>query len=152
MSDREDISERPNKLPFRSIIPLPEILSEIAGVGVKSKKVAAEYSQTIQKLGKELDILLEMPVEEIEKKSSKTLAEAIRRMRNREIIIQEGYDGEYGIIKVFKPGEVKNFEATNALFQIEKPAPLEKRALINFDLKGIQKLIHQKAEMENTGC
>lgn len=149
LSDREDISERPNKLPFKSIIPLPEILSEIAGVGVKSKKVAETYSDTIQKLGKELDILLEIPVEEIEKKSSKTLAEAIRRMRNREIIVQEGYDGEYGVIKVFKPGEVKNFEATNALFKIDKPEPPEKRALINFDLKGVQKLINQKAEIKN---
>ncbi|MCG6188155.1 UvrD-helicase domain-containing protein [Maribellus maritimus] len=149
LTDREDISARPNKLPFKSIIPLPEILSEIAGVGVKSKKVAEEYSQTIQKLGKELDILLEMPIEEIEKKTSKTLAEAIRRMRSREIIIQEGYDGEYGVIKVFKNGEAKNFEATNALFQIEKPAPPEKRALINFDLKGIQKLIRKKTELKN---
>ncbi|QGY44437.1 AAA family ATPase [Maribellus comscasis] len=149
LTDREDISARPNKLPFKSIIPLPEILSEIAGVGVKSKKVAEEYSQIIQKLGKELDILLEMPIEEIEKKTSKTLGEAIRRMRNREIIIREGYDGEYGVIKVFKNGEAKNFEATNALFHIEKPAPPEKRALINFDLKGIQNLIHKKAELEN---
>lgn len=149
LSDRENISERPGKLPFRSIIPLPEILSEINGVGVKSKKVGEEYFQTIQKLGKELDILLKIPTEEIEKKSSKTLAEAIRRMRNREIIIQEGYDGEYGIIKVFKPGETKNFEAANALFQIEKPAPPEQREWIDFDLKGIQKLIHQKTEMEN---
>ncbi|HKL31348.1 MAG TPA: endonuclease Q family protein, partial [Tangfeifania sp.] len=60
LSDREEISERPNKLPFRSIIPLREILSEISGVGVKSKKVEAEYTQTVQKLGKELDILLEI--------------------------------------------------------------------------------------------
>ena len=149
LSDREDISERPNKLPFRSIIPLKEMLSEIAGVGVKSKKVEAEYQQTIQTLGKELDILMELPLGDIEKKSSATLAEAIRRMRNREIYIQEGYDGEYGVIQVFKPGEAKNFEASNALFQIEKPAPPEKRALINFDLKGIQKLLHQKEQMEN---
>jgi uncharacterized protein (TIGR00375 family) len=149
LSDREDISERPNRLPFRSIIPLKELLSEIAGTGVKSKKVEAEFLQTIQKLGKELDILMEIPLDEIEKKCSATLAEAIRRMRNREIYIQEGYDGEYGVIQVFKPGEAKNFEASNALFQMEKPAPPEKRALINFDLKGIQKLLHQKELMEN---
>ncbi len=149
LSDREDISERPNKLPFRSIIPLPEILSEINGVGVKSKKIAGEYSQIIQKLGNELGILLDTPIEEIEKKSSKTLAEAIRRMRNREIIIKEGYDGEYGIINVFKPGEAKNFEAGNSLFQFSQPAPPPKRALIDFDLKGTQELIRQKTDIEN---
>ncbi|HKL31153.1 MAG TPA: UvrD-helicase domain-containing protein, partial [Tangfeifania sp.] len=149
LSDREEISERPNKLPFRSIIPLREILSEISGVGVKSKKVEAEYTQTVQKLGKELDILLEISLEDIAEKSSKVLAEAIRRMRNREIIIQEGYDGEYGVIKVFRPGEVKQFEASKSLFKVEKQEPPEQRALINFDLKGIQQLLHQKEELEN---
>jgi uncharacterized protein (TIGR00375 family) len=149
LSDRENIESRPNKLPFRSIIPLKEMLAEIAGVGVKSKKVEASYLQTLEKLGKELDILLEIPLEEIKSKTSETLAEAVRRMRNREIYIQEGYDGEYGVISVFRPGEVKNFEATGSLFQMEKPAPPEKRALIQFDLKGIQKLLHQKEQIEN---
>ena len=138
LSDREDISERPNKFPFRSIIPLKEILSEISELGVNSKKVEAEYLKTIKKLGTELDILLEIPLEDIETKTTKTLAEAIRRMRNREIIIQEGYDGEYGIIKVFNPGEVKNYETSNVLFKVEKITPPKKRALINFDLEGIQ--------------
>ena len=149
LSDRENIESRPNKLPFRSIIPLKEMLAEIAGVGVKSKKVEAEYKQTLEKLGRELDILMEIPLGEIESKTSKTLAEAVRRMRNREIYIQEGYDGEYGIISVFRPGEIKNFEATGSLFQLEKPAPPEKRALIHFDLKDIQKLLHQKEQIEN---
>ena len=149
LSDRENISERPNKLSFRSIIPLREILSEINDVGVKSKKVEGEYHQTIQKLGKELDILLDISPQEIASKSSKILAEAIRRMRNREIIIQEGYDGEYGVIKVFRPGEVKQFETTGSLFKMEKQAPPEQRSLINFDLKGIQQLLQQKEEMEN---
>jgi len=149
LSDRENIESRPNKLPFRSIIPLKEMLAEIEGVGAKSKKVEAGYMQTLEKLGKELDILLEIPLGEIKSKTSETLAEAIRRMRNREIYIQEGYDGEYGIISVFRPGEVKNFEATGSLFQMGKPAPPAKRALIQFDLKGIQKLLHQKGQNEN---
>lgn len=149
LSDRENIESRPNKLPFRSIIPLKEMVAEIEGVGVNSKKVEAVYLQILQKLGRELDILLEIPLERIESKTSLALAEAIRRMRNREIYIQEGYDGEYGVIRVFRPGEVKNFGATNSLFQMEKPAPPEKRALIQFDLKGIQKLLHQKEQIEN---
>ena len=149
LSDREDISERPNKLPFRSIIPLKEILSEVAGVGIKSKKVEAEYQQTVQKLGTELDILLHLPLDEIERKTRPVLAEAIRRMRNREIIVQEGFDGEYGIIKVFRPGETLTYETGNALFQIDTPVPPKPRALIDFDLKGIQKLLHQKEEMLN---
>ena len=149
LSDRENIEERPNRLPFRSIIPLKEMLAEIAGVGAGSKKVEAGYLQTLQKLGKELDILLEIPPETIKAKAGPALAEAIRRMRNREIYIQEGYDGEYGIISVFKPGEVKSFEVSNSLFQLGKPTPPQKRELIQFDLKGIQKLLHRKEQIEN---
>ncbi len=149
LSDREDISERPNRLPFRSIIPLKEILSEIHELGPSSKKVETEYQNTLARLGPELEILLECPLETIASKTGKTLAEAIRRMRNRQVYIQEGYDGKYGAIKVFKPGEAKNFKASNALFQLNQTPPPEKRALINFDLKGIQKLLQQKAEIEN---
>ncbi|MCD6354621.1 MAG: UvrD-helicase domain-containing protein, partial [Prolixibacteraceae bacterium] len=148
LSDREVIDERPNKLPFHSIIPLKELLSEINGVGPASKKVEAAYLQTLTKLGKELEILLEVPLKEIENKTTLILAEAIRRMRNREIFVQEGYDGEYGKIEVFAPGEVTGFEPSKALFQIEKPVAPVARALIDFDLKGIQKLLSKKQQQE----
>lgn len=149
LSDREDWAERPNRLPFRSIIPLSEILAEIEGVGENSKKVEARYLQVLQKLGPELGILLEVPIDEIEKKTGPILAEAIRRMRNREVIIQEGYDGEYGVVKVFRPGEMKTFEASRLLFQMEKTTPPQGRAFINFDLKEIRDLFVEKDEPEN---
>lgn len=47
LSDREDILERPNRLPFRSIIPLKEMLAEIAGVGEGAAKVENEYLLTL---------------------------------------------------------------------------------------------------------
>lgn len=149
LSDREDWAERPNRLPFWSIIPLSEILAEIEGVGENSKKVEARYLQVLQKLGPELGILLEVPIDEIEKKTGPTLAEAIRRMRNREVIIQEGYDGEYGVVKVFRPGEMKTFEASRLLFQMDKTTPPLGRAFINFDLKGFRDLFVDKDEPEN---
>ncbi|MDD4756329.1 MAG: UvrD-helicase domain-containing protein, partial [Prolixibacteraceae bacterium] len=149
LSDRINISERPNRFPFRSIIPLKEILSEIAGTGVNSKKVESDYLQTLKSLGTELDILLDIPVGQIEAKASKPLAEGIRRMRNREVIIKEGYDGEYGEIKVFRPGEAALYESASSLFNIEKPGPPQKRDLINFDLQGIQELLNMSTPAEN---
>jgi len=148
LSDREDLYERKNRLPFRSIIPLKELLAEINNVGQASKKVEEEYQKVLKKLGRELDILLKTPLEEIVKKSSMVLAEAIRRMRNREIIIKEGYDGEFGVIKVFRKGEAKSFAASNALFQIAQAAPPHQRALIEFDLKGIHTLLEKKKQID----
>lgn len=141
LSDREDILERKNRLPFRSIIPLPEILAEIAGVGESSKQVQEAYEKTVLKLGNELEILLNIPIETIEAKTSKVLAEAIRRMRSREVIVDEGYDGEYGRIRVFNPGEIQKFTSGHGLFGYDgKIISPRKRALIEFDLGGIQDL------------
>lgn len=141
LSDREDITERPNRLPFHSIIPLNEIIAEINGVGTASKRVKQEYGKAILKLGNELDILLNMPLEVIQKEYSETLSEGIGRMRKREVYVNEGYDGEYGQIKVFKPGEAKIFSNNNLLFQIDIPQSPKQRDLINFDLQGLQTLL-----------
>ena len=148
LSDREDIFDRPNRLPFHSIIPLKEIIAEINGVGTGSKKAEEEYLGVIKKLGKELEILIEVPLEEIKKKTSHVLAEAIRRMRNREIYIREGYDGEFGTISVFRRGEAKNFTKSDVLFKTEQIAPPQPRALIEFNLHGIQTLLEQKKTIE----
>ncbi len=135
LSDREDLDERPNRLPFYSIIPLKEILSEIMQVGASSKKVDFEYYSLIQRNGPELGILLDLPIEEL-KKGSEILAEAIKRMRSRQVLIQEGFDGEYGRIKVFDKEGPPSPENQVFLFDKKQEAPsaIPKRKIINFNL------------------
>jgi uncharacterized protein (TIGR00375 family) len=95
--------------PFKSLIPLPEMLSEIHNVGVNSKKVQGAYESLPAKLGSELFILQDIPIEEIKNVAGELLAEGIHRMRNGQINVTAGYDGEYGVIKVFKEDEIKFF-------------------------------------------
>ena len=148
LSDREDFRDRKNRLPFRSVIPLKELLAEISDTGVASKKIQEEYERIILKLGNELNILINVAPEEIETRISGILAEAIRRMRNREVVVKEGYDGEYGQIKVFNPGEIKMLTSGSSLFKVEKnPVPPTQRGLLNFDLKGIQDLIRLEQDL-----
>ncbi len=64
-----------------NLVPLPEILSEIAASGVKSQAVERNYDQAIAKLGAELSILQAVPVEDIARAGSALLAEAITRLR-----------------------------------------------------------------------
>lgn len=85
-----------------SLIPLVEILSEIANVGPASKAVAKQYDNLIEKLGSELSILTEVPIDEIEKVHSSKLAEGIKRLREGRVIRHSGYDGEYGVIRLFE--------------------------------------------------
>ncbi len=141
LSDREDITQKENRLPFYSIIPLKEMLAEIEGVGEKSKKIGAIYENLIKKLGTEFNILHFLPLEEIRSAAGDVIAEGIRRMRSHEVIIKEGFDGEYGEIKVFRPDEVKYTGSQNSLFKDTVPfKPVEKRKLINFDLAEYRKL------------
>ncbi|HZX09387.1 MAG TPA: UvrD-helicase domain-containing protein [Acidobacteriota bacterium] len=142
LSDRKNLDERPNKLPFYSIIPLKEILSEIKGVGPSSKTVDSEYFSLIRKFGPELSILLDLPAKALKKGGFETLSEAIKRMRNRQVIIQEGFDGEYGRIKVFHEQESLHSESQEALFDKKTPASsvIPKRKIINFDLEKYRRL------------
>lgn len=89
-----------------NLVPLQEILSEIMQVGVSSKSVTFEYENLIKKLGSELSILNEIPVEEISKTHSPLLAEGISRLREGKVIKHPGFDGEYGTIKLFDKNEL----------------------------------------------
>ena len=88
-----------------SLVPLPEILSEIAGVGPASKAVAAAYGKTLAALGPELDLLGAVPVEDVAR-TDPLLGEAVARLREGRVIRDPGYDGEYGAIRLFGAGEL----------------------------------------------
>ena len=91
--------------PFESLIPLPELIGETLGVSAESKKAQQAYFDLLKNLGPEFAILREIPIPDIEKAGGYLLCEAIRRMRIGRVIRQGGYDGEYGVIRVFEPGE-----------------------------------------------
>ncbi len=112
LADREEGSRPAGADPFRSFIPLPELVSEIRGVGPKSKKVQIAYEALLTQLGPELDILETVPLEEIRAKGSAILADGIGRMRERRVIRQAGYDGAYGVIQVFSEEERAKFAGT----------------------------------------
>ena len=85
---------------FYSIIPLKEILGELKNVSPQSKKINMLYCEVLKKIGPELTILRETPIEDIRKACGNELAEAITRMRNGKVHVVPGYDGEYGRITV----------------------------------------------------
>lgn len=102
LADREEGFEPSGMPPFHSIIPLPEILSEILKVGVSSKKLNNEYMRLLNALGSEFKILMDASLNDIEKAGPLKLSEAISKMRTGEVIKTPGFDGEFGKIKLFK--------------------------------------------------
>jgi len=108
--------ERPkNAAPFRSLVPLPEIVSELEGVGPRSKRVEERVSSLVTRLGPELSILDDLPIEEFV--GDTLLAEAVERLRHGQVRCQAGYDGEYGVVRLFEPGELERRLVVAPLFE-----------------------------------
>jgi DNA helicase-2/ATP-dependent DNA helicase PcrA len=119
LADRGEAEARPpaSAGEVANLVALPEILSEIAQSGAGSLAVAHRYERTIAALGPELSILEEVPTEDIAKRESPLLAEAIARLRAGNVTREAGYDGEYGTIRLFEQGEIKRLSAVSMLFE-----------------------------------
>jgi uncharacterized protein (TIGR00375 family) len=105
LADRARPHHRPDAPRVFSLIPLAEILSEILGVGPASKRVMEQYGRAITLFGSEFELLLYTAVDEVEQ-SAPLLAEAIRRMREGRVIRHPGFDGQFGVIRLFQQQEL----------------------------------------------
>jgi len=101
LADRPEGFLPKNAIPFKSLIPLNEVIAESIGFSVLSKEVLKHYNNLIKNLGNELKILLESTENEIAEKSLPEIAKAIIKMREGKVSIEPGYDGVYGKIKIF---------------------------------------------------
>jgi ATP-dependent DNA helicase UvrD/PcrA len=129
LADKEPGDKPATAGEFRSIIPLPEMMGEILGVGPKSKAVGKAIDDLVGTLGPELGILLELPPDEIRRAKQPRLTEAIERLRAGRVYREGGYDGEYGVISVFAPGELAGAPTEDALFDLalDLPEPTPER-------------------------
>ena len=118
LSDRTSGIKPGGASNYRYLIPLPEILAEIENSGSTSKKVLKQYTQIISVFGNEFSFLLDATYEDINRACGPIMMEGLRRMRTRVVHPQPGFDGEYGIIKVFNPGELEYMRGQRTLFEI----------------------------------
>ena len=120
LADRARGLKPPTSPSYHSIIPLAEILSDILQVGVKSKKVQTNYHKALMQLGSEFNILHTLESDKIGSAGIPLLEEAIRRMRQKEVDIIPGYDGEYGRIKIFNSDEREQLLGQKNLFSVPR--------------------------------
>ena len=101
LADRtESQAKKVNKIPYKSIVPLVEILAGVLDKGVSTKTVQKEYNNLIDKIGNEFSILLDTKIEEIEKVSGDKIAKAVDKVRKGEVILTSGFDGEFGEVHI----------------------------------------------------
>ncbi len=116
LADRKEGFRPQGRPPFRSVIPLSEIIAETLGVGPSTKKTDALYRNLLEALGNEFHILLEAPLKDIETAGAPRLAEAILKMRSGDVSITPGYDGEFGRIRIFERFERKELKCQTPHF------------------------------------
>ena len=118
----EELANRPegfkpeNAIPFKSLIPLEEIIADALGQGVGTIEVEKEYKNLIEKFGNEFNVLISAPRQELEIVTLPEIAEGIIRVREGKVFITPGYDGVYGKIRIFSKGEQKALSHQGTLF------------------------------------
>jgi DNA helicase II / ATP-dependent DNA helicase PcrA len=127
LSDRHEGTKSKHAKPYINLIPLTEILGEVKGTGPNSKAVTTLYSSMLNQLGPELKILMDYSLMDIEKATGSLTAEAIRRMRCSEVKPIPGYDGEYGIIRIFDNAERLRFLNQETFFSQAEAMAMEKK-------------------------
>jgi uncharacterized protein (TIGR00375 family) len=102
LADREEDFRPENRIPFRHIVPLEEIIADALNISVGTKAVEKEYEHLIEQCGTEFSILLDLSREELSPYTHPRIVEGIMRVREGKLNIVPGHDGVFGKIGIFK--------------------------------------------------
>ncbi len=119
LADRPDGYRPEGAAGFNNLVQLPGIIGEILSVGPRSKSVNRLIDRLVATFGPELSILQSVPADDLGRIGGSALSEAIGRLRRGEVVVDAGYDGEYGTVRLFEPGELERAEA---LFDVPEPS------------------------------
>lgn len=97
LADREEGFMPGNAKPFKSIIPLSELIAAVIKSPVASKKVWGVFNALIAGYGNEFDVLLNAEPESLSKVADEKIIDAVIRNRNMQLRVRPGYDGVYGV-------------------------------------------------------
>ncbi len=84
--------------PFRSLVPLRELLSFSLSVGPATKTVGRHYKALVDEFVGELNVLTGAPSADLERVSGTRLAQAVLAVREGRVDVDPGYDGVYGTV------------------------------------------------------
>ena len=131
LADRP-VGHRPAGAPgWTCLVQLPQVVGELIGVGPRSKAVAAAVARLVDRFGPELRILQDVPPADVAAVGPPGIDEALRRLRAGEVALAGGYDGEYGVVRLFEPKELADLRpgTSQGLFDLPDPVAASPAAL-----------------------
>lgn len=87
--------------PFVRLVPLNEIIAESLRSTVSSQKVIDLFDSLCRRFGSEFQVLLKIPIADIAKEAGERVAEGVEKVRSGNIVILPGFDGQYGVVKIW---------------------------------------------------
>ena len=111
----EELADRPEgftpegAIPFKSLMPLSEIISSIVGKGINTKTVWKEFDVLHKACGSELNILLDAEFSKLAELTDEKIARAIVDIREGKLKVKPGFDGVYGE-PIFDDKDVKGIK------------------------------------------
>lgn len=101
LRDRELGSRPTSAVPFRKIVPLPEVIADFLGVAAGSRKVEVMYETILAGRFSEFSILLDLDLQQLKSIMPEPLADGILSMRQGQVKVIPGFDGNYGTVSLF---------------------------------------------------
>lgn len=90
-----------NRPPFVKLVPLQEILAQCLDVSPNTKQVFSQYQKLINNFENELNLLINVKIDDIKSLSGPKIAQAIKKVRQQDIYIKPGFDGQFGTVKIW---------------------------------------------------
>ena len=90
----------------------------LRGTFGSQRKGVKRIPEMLANLGPEFEILRNIPLDDIRRVSGSRIAEGISRLRNGQVERIPGFDGEYGVIRLFSSEELNNTEGQMSFFDL----------------------------------
>jgi uncharacterized protein (TIGR00375 family) len=89
------------RAPYVNLVPLYEIIAESLETTAYSKKTVDCFQTLVANFNSEFNVLLKADLSEIAKFVPEKLVEGIEKVRSGNIVVEPGYDGKFGVVKIW---------------------------------------------------
>jgi len=95
LADRPEGYVAKGRPPYKTLLPLSEIISAVSGYGIATKACWDHYNRLVDGTN-EMAVMLDMPEAELRRRTHEKIAAAILKNRVGQVKVKGGYDGVYG--------------------------------------------------------